>query len=75
MGMPDRKNWSAIEARGQTVGEFLEASFPGRDIAEELERGLRLVERLVDRLSAIIERVAISACGRGRAIRPFSAEA
>ncbi len=51
-----------MEASSQTVGEFLEAFFPGRDIAAELERVLRLVESLADRLSAIIERVVISAC-------------
>ena len=44
MGMPDRKNWSPS---AQTVGEFLEAFFPGRDIAAELEPGLRLVESFV----------------------------
>jgi hypothetical protein len=50
-----------VEASTQTVGEFLEELFPGRDIVAGLERVLTIVKRLADRIPAVIGPVLIRA--------------
>jgi hypothetical protein len=51
-----------VEASTQTIGEFLEELFPGRDITAGLKRVQGVVETLADRIPAVIERVVIPAC-------------
>jgi hypothetical protein len=51
-----------MEARTQTIGEFLGELFPGCDIAAGLKRVMTFVETLADRIPAVIERVLIPAC-------------
>ena len=51
-----------MEARTQTIGEFLGELFPGCDIAAGLNRVMTFVETLADRIPAVIERVLIPAC-------------
>jgi hypothetical protein len=47
-----------MEARAQTVGEFLEELFPGCDI----DAGLKRVQTFVENLTKVVERVVMSAC-------------
>ena len=51
-----------MEARTQTIGEFLGELFPGCDIAGGLNCVMTFVETLADRIPAVIERVLIPAC-------------
>src|SRR5579864_5989950 len=51
-----------LGASTQTIGEFLEGLFPGRDITAGLKRVQTIVETLADRIPAVIERVLIAPC-------------
>ena len=51
-----------MEARTQTIGEFLGELFPGCDIAAGLKRVMTFVETLANRISAVLERVIIPVC-------------
>jgi hypothetical protein len=51
-----------MEARTQTIGEFLGELFPGCDIVAGLERGMTVVETLTDQIQAVLERVIIPVC-------------
>jgi hypothetical protein len=51
-----------MEARTQTIGEFLGELFPGCDIAAGLNRVMTFVETLADRIQAVLERVIIPVC-------------
>jgi hypothetical protein len=51
-----------MEARTQTIGEFLGELFPGCDIAAGLNRVMTFVETLADQIQAVLERVIIPVC-------------
>jgi hypothetical protein len=59
---PLREPGSILETSGQTVGEFLEQLFPGRDIAADLERVQIFLEGLANRIAAILEPLAPQVC-------------
>jgi hypothetical protein len=56
--MPPQELEPIVEARTQTIGEFLEQLFPGCDI----DAGLKRVQAFVENLTKVVERVVISAC-------------
>jgi hypothetical protein len=47
-----------MQARAQTIGEFLEEWFPGCDI----EAGLKSVQTFVENLTEVVERAVMSGC-------------
>ena len=51
-----------MEARTQTIREFVGELFAGCDLAAGLKRVVTFVETLADQMPAIIERVLIPAC-------------
>jgi hypothetical protein len=56
--MPPQELEPIVEARTQTIGEFLEQLFPGCGI----DAGLKRVQAFVENLTKVVERVVMSAC-------------